>query len=64
MINNFKKIEEDLISRHGEPPAKVKKNIDSTFGIFRIMGDILELFVPNMIQLFVNLAGGENKSQK
>ena len=59
MKNNFKKLEEDLISRHGEPPSKVKKNIDSTFGIFRIMADILDLFIPKMIQLFVNLAGGE-----
>lgn len=63
MVNNFKKLEEDLIAKHGEPPAKVKKGIDSTFGIFRIIGDIIDLFIPKMIRLFINLAGGEEKTK-
>ena len=60
MKNNFKKLEEDLISQYGEPPSKVKDNIDGTFGIFRAFGDIVELFIPKMLDLFLSLFGAHS----
>ena len=59
MENNFEKIEEDLISQFGEPPKSVKRNIDESFSIFRMIGNIIELFMPKVIEVFVNLAGGD-----
>lgn len=59
MSNNFEKIEEDLIAKHGEPPTKVKHNIDESFSFVRMIGNIIELFMPKVLDIFVNLAGGE-----
>ena len=60
MKNNFKKLEEDLISQYGEPPSKIKANIDGTFDIFRACGDIVELFIPKMLDLLLSLFGAQS----
>lgn len=67
MKNNFKKLEEDLISHYGEPPKKVKDSIDGTIGVFKVMGDVLELFIPRMLEMLTSLFSGpqvDNKDSK
>ena len=59
MANNFKKLEEELIESYGEPPKDVKEGIDSTMGIFSVLGSVLDLFVTKLIQTLVSVFGGE-----
>ncbi len=63
MSNNFNQLEEELISKHGEPPTKIKKNIDGSINLFKSFGDIIELFVPNLLELVYNLLGGSSKKK-
>lgn len=64
MRNSFKELEEELISKHGEPPESVKENIDGTFRIFHFVGDILELFVSKLLKLIVSISGGTEEDNK
>ncbi|GLR17726.1 hypothetical protein [Portibacter lacus] len=61
MKNNFLKLEEDLIVQHGTPPDEVKEKIDNSFSLIRFLADILELFVPKLIQAIVSLSGGKKE---
>ncbi len=62
-MNNFEKFEEDLVNKFGDPPNKVKKEIDGSVGFFRIIGNIVELFIPKMMDLFINMSGGSREVQ-
>ena len=63
MKNNFEVIDEDLIAQFGEPPQKVKTNIDESFSLFRMIGNVLELFVPRLMEMLVSLAGGNSTNE-
>lgn len=53
MKNNFQKLEEEIIQQYGEPPMKIKENIDNTVGIFGIFSVIIDLFITKMINTIV-----------
>ena len=53
MKNNFQKLEEEIIQQYGEPPMKIKENIDNTMGIFGIFSVIIDLFITKMINTIV-----------
>lgn len=64
MKNNFKKIEEDLIAKYGEPAKQVKKNIDGTFGVYKLTANVVDLFFVKPIDTFINLTSNIKPKNK
>jgi hypothetical protein len=56
-VNNFKKLEEEYISTRQDKDL-IKLRISQETGIFRFIGDLVELFLPRM----VNSLLGNHKS--
>lgn len=59
--NNFKKLERQELERIGEPPGKINQNVSSNIRVFHFIGDIVELFFPRIVNLFVKMSGGGKK---
>jgi len=58
-INNFKKLEQLEIEKLSMRSDLIKQRISSNMGAVRFVTDIIELYFPKMIDLFVGLSGGE-----
>ena len=63
-VNNFKELEREVIATYGAPPEKVRKNISFNMGIFRFLGDLVELFLPNFGKSLIKMSGGETPKPK
>lgn len=61
MKNNFKKLEEEEFEHLAFGGQDIKNNIGSTMDLFRFVTDVLELYVPNVVETFVNIVSGKNK---
>lgn len=61
--NNFKELEKLLSENKEFTFEKVKNNIVSSRNLFGFIGDIIELFIPRIIDVFVGMAGGESESE-
>ncbi len=62
--NNFKKLEQEHIENFNEQKKQeVKSGVDSSIGVFRFIGDIFELYLPQVVGLFVRMSGGSVKSK-
>ena len=62
-MNNFKRLEEEERLAHGEPPKVIKTRLDSTRSIFGLIGNVVELFLPKFLNLFVGMMGGKDEKQ-
>lgn len=58
-MNNFKKLEELELAQVEFEPEQVKSNIAASMNIFRFIGDILEHFIPNIVNMFIHMTGGD-----
>ena len=58
MKNSFKELERLELEGRNVPLNKIQNNITSNLGLFKFMGDIMELFFPRMVDLIVRLTGG------
>jgi hypothetical protein len=59
--NNFKELEE-LLSKDKEfTLQKVQNNLVATRNLFGFLGDIIELFLPKIMDVIINLSGGNVK---
>lgn len=57
--NNFKELEE-LLSKDKEfTLQKVQNNLVGTRNLFGFLGDIIELFIPKIMDVIINLSGGD-----
>lgn len=61
-VNNFKELEQIETSALGNPPEQVKKNISYNLSLFRFIGDMIELYIPNFGRALVKMSG-ENSAQ-
>lgn len=59
--NSFKKIESDVQERHGTPSPRIENGIAHTTGFFTFAGNILEIFLPKVVEMFVAMSGGSPK---
>lgn len=41
------------------PPPHIKSNLGGTMKIYRFIGQVVELYLPRVMDLFVLLSGGE-----
>lgn len=55
--NNFKKLmaEEERLN---PPPPEIEENIFSNLHILQLLGETMELYLPNAAELFVSMLGG------
>ncbi len=59
--NNFQELAYRRLKVVPEPSEKIKNSIQSNINIFRFMGNILELFVPNFLDSVVKMLGGQSR---
>jgi len=52
-LNNFQELERQEMEQR-KVPQKVKNSIDSQVGFFQFIGNLFELFIPRMVDLFAN----------
>ena len=61
MKNNFQQLEEEIIQQYGQPPKSIFENLKQNLQTFKFLGEILELFFPTIVKLFINMSGGAPK---
>lgn len=58
-MNNFQKLqeenEEQYYTEHG---SDLRDNLLGTFSTYRFIGDIIDVYVPRVVDLFIAIAGG------
>lgn len=57
-INNFKKLEELEMEQLEMRSELVKSNISANLGSVRFLTNIVELYFPRIVELFVGMTGG------
>ena len=57
MNNNLKKLQEE---REAMLPPELEDRVSSHLGTMAYFGNLIELFVPNALQVVVRLVGGED----
>lgn len=60
-MNNFKKLQEQELDKVEFRSNSIKSGISSSMSAFRFVGDMLDLFIPKVIGIFVNMTGGDDK---
>ena len=60
-INNFKRYMEEEETRIGEAPNKIGANIQSTTSFFAFAGNLIEVFLPKVLEVLVVMTGGNPK---
>lgn len=59
MRNNFQELERQEMEQR-TVPSKIKNGIDSQVGFFQFVGSLFELYLPKMVDLFVNKMSSDN----
>lgn len=62
--NNFKKLEEEQLRQTPSAPPEIESNVKGTVRVFQFMGDIVELYLPKVFDMFVTIMGGEKKNEE
>ncbi len=57
MNNNLKKLQEE---REAMLPPELEERVSSHLGTMAYFGNLIELFVPNALQVVVRMVGGED----
>ena len=55
-INNFKKLERQEVENMDQSLSRIKNNVTGSLGLFRLVGDVVELFLPKIFGLFVSMS--------
>jgi hypothetical protein len=56
--NNFKLLEQELMNEKEAQIVRVQNNINYNRTLFQSIGDIVELFFPKIIDVFIRMTGG------
>lgn len=62
--NSFKELAKEDQKRFDEKDKQIKENINHTIGFFHFIGDMIELFVPKVMQIFLGISGAKGPSIK
>ncbi len=62
--NSFKELEKENSKQFDEREKRVRHNVNHSMGFFHFIGDILELFLPKLVSIFVNVTGGNGPKQE
>ena len=44
--------------RSPQPPENIKNNVDHTLGVFRFIGQIVEIYLPRFSDMIITMIGG------
>lgn len=58
-INNFKELEKLELENVSMNYKEVENNISSNLGSLRFITNVIDLFFPKVVDLFVGLSGGK-----
>jgi len=62
--NSFKELEKDSQKQFENKDKQIKENINRSIGFFHFIGDIIELFVPRVVQVFLGISGGPGPNKE
>jgi len=57
--NSFKHIEEEQNKRYPGAPPRIEKEIEHTLSIGRSVGNVLDMYFPKVIKIFLMILGGK-----
>jgi len=60
--NSFKKLMEEEEKQYPHAPPEIEKEIMGSVGMIKLMGNVVELYLTRIIELFLSMMGG-NKVQ-
>ncbi len=60
--NNFKVLEQELMDKNEAQITRVQNSLNQSRSLFQSIGDIVELYFPKVIEVFIKMTGGENKN--
>lgn len=56
--NNFKRLMEEEETRIGSAPDRLSAKVTHTTGFFAFAGNLIEVFLPKILDVFVAMTGG------
>lgn len=59
-MNNFKELQKEQMDKVQFKSSRIKSGITSSISAFTFMGNMLDHFIPKVLGLFVNMAGGDD----
>ena len=57
--NNFKELEKEQLTQYPHSAPEIENNVKGSMRFFQFMGDIVELYLPRVFDLFISMVGGE-----
>jgi hypothetical protein len=60
--NNFKELENEIVSNRDAQIKRVQNNIMHSRSLFQTIGDVVELFFPKMVDVLMKMSGGGKSS--
>ena len=61
IMNSFKQLQEEEERQH-PPPPEIEENIMGNMRFLKFFGEMIELFIPRMIEMFAAMLGGRTSS--
>ena len=58
-MNNFQRLEEEELEGLPDLPLGIAQNVNSTLGGFRFFGNVVDLYLAKIADVFVMMTGGE-----
>lgn len=62
-LNNFQELERQEMEQRSVP-KKIKNSIDAQVGFFQFIGNLFELFIPRMVDLFATKMTTKNDGDR
>lgn len=62
-MNNFQRLMEEEERKAPKAPPFVENNVEGTLGMFRFIGQIVEVYLPRFSNILVNLVGGSESER-
>lgn len=61
--NNFKRLEEEMEKQYEKSSDKIKNNVVKRKGMWDLIGDLFELYIPRIFSTIVGSSALSNKLQ-
>lgn len=62
--NNFKELEDSELEKLDFNSTGVQSRINSTMGIVRFVTDVIDLYIPRVLDTVVQMFNGEGKTKE
>ena len=64
LVNNFQELfeEEERSAQEANALRGIRSNVWQTLGVFKFVGQIVEVYLPKVISMFIIASGGDTRS--